>query len=251
MIISDKYKYIFLETPHTGSTAISKELIEKYSGRKILNKHANYHEFLKIASKKQKNYFVFAGVRNPLDEAASLYFKFLTDHKSNYTDPKKLLKNGGWVTQRKVEIYQMVQKNKSFSQFLRKFYERVYTSNININKEHCDFIIRFEGIDKDFSKVLKKIGTKQTRPLPIINKTKKRGQFDEYYDKTAQNYAVKIFGPFIEEWKYSFPAGWSNTEISTYRRYVYELNKIGRLTYSKYIKAGPLKKATFLRNILE
>ena len=68
MIISDTYKYIFLETPRTGSTALSKELREKYGGYEIIHKHANYHEFLKQATPEQKEYYVFMGVRNPLDE---------------------------------------------------------------------------------------------------------------------------------------------------------------------------------------
>ena len=49
MIISEKNKYLFLELPRTGSTAISKELRDHYDGKRILRKHSLYHEFKKIA----------------------------------------------------------------------------------------------------------------------------------------------------------------------------------------------------------
>lgn len=50
MVISHKYEYLFVELPRTGTTAIHNELLEKYDGQGILSKHANYRDFLKIAS---------------------------------------------------------------------------------------------------------------------------------------------------------------------------------------------------------
>jgi hypothetical protein len=251
MVISDKYKYLFIETPHTASSAISIELVRKYEGRKIVNKHANYHEFLKIANNEQKEYFVFAGVRDPLDEAVSLYNKLLTDHNEAYTDPNRQLGKGGWVTKRKAEIHKLVKSGKGFAGFLRKYYPRTYTSNIDINKKRCDFIIRFESIDKDFTSALKKLGIKQLRPLPVVNKTNKKGSYDEYYDPQSRDFAFKVFGPFMEEWEYDFPDSWRYTTANRTQIYKYKLNKIGRLLYSKYVKSGPLKRVTILRNILE
>jgi hypothetical protein len=251
MVISDKYKYIFIETPHTGSSAISIELVKKYSGRKILNKHANYHEFLKIANKEQKEYFVFAGIRNPLDEAVSLYNKLLTDHNEAYTDPNRQLSRGGWVTKRKAEIHKLVKSGRGFGEYLRKYYPRTYTSNINVNKKDCDFIIKFESINEDFESVLKKLGIKQIRPLPVVNKTKKKGNFNQYYTENEKEYATRIFAPFMEEWDYQFSEDWSAIQIKKVDNYRYYINKIGRSIYSRYVKSGPLKNVTFLRNILE
>ncbi|MDZ7744509.1 MAG: hypothetical protein U5K77_01985 [Candidatus Saccharibacteria bacterium] len=251
MIISDKHKYVFLETPHTGSTAISKELRENYSGEEVLHKHANYHEFLKVASPEQKKYFVFAGLRNPLDEATSVYSKFLFNHKGNYTNNKKELDRGGWVTKRKVEIFKLVASGGSFCQFLEKYYPRTYTSNININKRHVDHVIRFEDINKDFMEVLEKLNIKPLRDLPVVNKTKKEGNFKEYYDYECRGYAIKIFSPFMKEWGYELPKGWPNKKVRAWSLGVYSFNKIGRVAYSSHIKTGPLKKLTALRNILE
>jgi len=41
VIISEKWKYIFVGLPYSASSAISKELIEKYDGKPLLGKHSN------------------------------------------------------------------------------------------------------------------------------------------------------------------------------------------------------------------
>lgn len=43
VIISHEHKYVFAELPHTGSTAVSRELRENYAGEKILGKHSTYY----------------------------------------------------------------------------------------------------------------------------------------------------------------------------------------------------------------
>ncbi|MBA3404443.1 MAG: hypothetical protein H0U13_07160, partial [Gemmatimonadaceae bacterium] len=68
MIISDRHRYLFVELPRTGSTAIHRELCAMYDGEPILQKHATYGDFLKIATDDQRRYFVFSTVRNPLDD---------------------------------------------------------------------------------------------------------------------------------------------------------------------------------------
>ena len=90
MIISHTHRYLFVELPRTGSTAISRELVQNYEGAHILWKHATYQDFLKVAKPEEKEYFVFSGIRNPLDDAVSRYFKIMTDHRERFTDPEKL-----------------------------------------------------------------------------------------------------------------------------------------------------------------
>ena len=45
MIISDTYRYVFIQTPMTGSSAVAKRIGENYEGRAILSKHAVYSTF--------------------------------------------------------------------------------------------------------------------------------------------------------------------------------------------------------------
>ncbi|MDA8962192.1 hypothetical protein N9H37_02440 [Congregibacter sp.] len=250
MIISNEFKYLFIETPHTGSTAISAELKRHYGGQEILHKHANFHEFKKIATQAQSDYFVFAGVRNPLDEAQSLYFKFLTNHKKNYTDPAKALENGGWVTKRKRQIFKLVQGTQDFTLFVESFYGFVYTSNININKKHCDYILRFESLSSDFLEVLRQVGASPVRALPVINKTQEKESANFCMSAATYKRLLKCFGPFMREWGYDFPEEYSST-VSRSDLVVYWAAKLARGFYSEYVKEGPLGNMLGLRNILE
>jgi len=74
MIISNKYKYVFIELPRTGTTAISQELCDFYGGERIFEKHSKYSFFKKNATLEQQGYFIFSCLRNPLDRTVSLYF---------------------------------------------------------------------------------------------------------------------------------------------------------------------------------
>ena len=86
MVISHKYRYLFIEIPLTGSWAIRKELCEFYGGQQILHKHATYHEFQQSATDDEQAYFVFATVRNPLDSMVSAFYKYKSDHKGVFSD---------------------------------------------------------------------------------------------------------------------------------------------------------------------
>ena len=72
-----------------------------------LRKHSLHHEFIKTASKKEKDYFVFAVLRNPMEIAVSMYEKMKANEKGNFTNPKLFLKMGGisQKTKRGLSLY--------------------------------------------------------------------------------------------------------------------------------------------------
>jgi hypothetical protein len=55
MVISHKYKYLFIEFPLTGSTSVSKAFVDNYNGERIIFKHASYFDFKKVATGDEKN----------------------------------------------------------------------------------------------------------------------------------------------------------------------------------------------------
>ena len=91
MIISHKYKFLFIGLPFSASSAITKELNKEYEGKPLLRKHSLYQEFLKIANDKEKNIF-FIVLRNPLDIAVTVYEKMKSNSK--FYKPNYLLKTG-------------------------------------------------------------------------------------------------------------------------------------------------------------
>ena len=253
MIISHKHKYLFIEVQRTGSTTIREELCERYDGEPILDYHSNHFEFARQCSKEERGYFVFCGVRNPLDDAASLYIKIMTDHEKAYSEEKWRLDKGGYMSKRRIRIYRHLKNiDGSFATFLRKYYDFrnfPYTSSSDINARFCNAIIRLETLEKDFDAILSKVGIKKNRPLPRKNPTRAKENFLNYYaDTQTQNMAVKIFGPAMKEWGYSFPEVWNAGKCGTIVRARYHVMKKLRNQYARHFMVGTLRHAYWLRN---
>jgi len=203
MIISHKYKYIFIQLEKTASTAIAKELEENYNGKKILWKHARYEDFLYAADKKQKKYFAFAGIRNPLDIAVSRYHL-------------RKLGKGNNKNKNNLRQYLFIRKtNADFSRFFKKFYAKYIYDDWKSKKfQSLDYIYHYENLQKDFKELLKKIGIKQKRPLPLFNKTpEKKQDIYSYYTEDIQPLAMIIFQPYMKKHGYKFPKDWKKPNI--------------------------------------
>lgn len=253
MIVSHKYKYVFVQLPHTGSTAISKELRENYDGVRVLRKHAYYHEFLRIASPEERTFFVFSGMRNPLDEAVSNYFKVKTNHKGMYTNPKKWRRNGGIVTDATLRKYNFVQDTDAdFPTFFRKFYRIPYNNWSALSHKRFDFIIRFENLQEDFAQVLKLLGIKQKRPLPVVNKTgRKRDDFLLYYTPEIYDQARRVFGPFMKEWGYELPPEWGGSSVPWSSQAQFHILAFLMKLYWTQLKWGAYPHARVFRRLLK
>jgi hypothetical protein len=236
VIISHTHKYLFIELPRTGSTAVANELCESYDGRRILKKHATYRQFLKKATEEEKGYFVFSGIRNPLDKIVSLFFKYKTNQRG-YDSPE-LYKNSNvfiaWLTKSQ---FSYVQRNDAdFADFFTRFYHLPYDDWSSLDHTHLDFIIHFERLEEDFAEALKRIGIESVRPLPVHNKTAQRDRdFWTYYTPGIRDRAVWVFGPYLKRWGYSFPAEW-NKEVSLASEIAYRGTNAVRHVYWRYLR---------------
>jgi hypothetical protein len=204
MIISDEHKYVFVELPWTASTAISKELCEHYGGRRVLRKHSNYREFLKYARGEPRKYFVFSGVRNPLSELVSIYVKYVTDHRANYSKDKD------WVSGKKKRRYEWVQENgPSFAEFFLRFYRLPLENWSSLDHHRFDYVYRLENLQDDFAEILCRIGIQQVRSLPLVHRTEGKAPWQSYYTPEAHNRLRFVCGPYMERWGYEFPPEWN------------------------------------------
>ncbi len=245
MIISHKHKYLFVELPMTGSTAISKELREQYDGVSILQKHSTYHDFSRFASEEEKRYFIFAGIRHPLDQVVSHYFKFKTGHSGQFTSDyhvaklKKSLRFRLAYTYSHLRRYQFIQENDAdFGTFFLKFYKTPYNSWSSMDHARFDYVIRFEQLTDDFAEVVGQIGLELKRPLPQKNKTAdKESDFFSYYNTPeVRERAMRVFGPYMKQWGYEFPTAWGPGAISWRTRTEFTLLNFFRNGYWKYFR---------------
>jgi hypothetical protein len=241
MIVSHEYRYVFLQLPHCGSTAIGRELCAYYGGVDILSKHSNYLEFLRIASAEQRHYFAFSTIRHPLDEAVTRYFRYKTNQRESFTDPAWLVENGGWVTGQDLEMYRWVQaESVEFPTFARRYYRLPYDNWSCLSHHQLNYVIRFESLAEGFAEALARLGLKQGRPLPVVNRTpEKEGDFFAMYPPELRPWAVRIFAPFMHEWGYEFPPQWEATALTPAARLEYQTLKLCRRMYWGRLSTSP------------
>jgi hypothetical protein len=239
MIISHKHRYLFVELPRTGSTAISRELRTYYDGMAILRKHATYNDFLKIASPEEKKYFVLAGIRNPLDDAVSLYFKLRNGHHKSWTDPSNREANKKVADRVRLMMFDFVKDTRAdFPAYFKKFYKVPYNTWSDLSHYKFDFIILFEHLQQDFDSALRLIGIEPIRYLPVMNKTEEReGDFLSYYTPETIPQAKRVFGPYMKQWGYEFPREWGADSTPWWNQLEFEFFNVFRRVYWRYLRA--------------
>ncbi|MDB0027237.1 hypothetical protein N9D80_01615 [Flavobacteriales bacterium] len=238
MIISHKYKFLFIGLPFSASSAISKELHLEYEGEPYLRKHSLFHEFEKVATKEERNYFVFAVLRNPMEIAVTVYEKMRANAKGNFTNSKLFKENGGHITKHHREIFNFIKdKNASFQEYFTKFFKKPYDNFSSLTLDCCDFIIRYENISSDYLLALEKAGIKSLKPLPVANKTAgKKKDLSLYYTDEIKEQAIYVFAPFLEKYGYNFLTKWGQIKTPISSSIKFKILGFLRKINQKYFK---------------
>ena len=175
MIISYKYKFLFIGLPFSASSAITKELHKEYEGEPYLRKHSLYHEFKKVATTEEKKFFVFTVLRNPMEIVVTVYEKIKSNSKRNFTNPKLFTENGGHISKKQRELFNFIHDNNaSFQEYFIKFFNKPFDNFASITLDKCDYVIRYENITEDYKIALTKAGIESPKDLPVANKTVKK-----------------------------------------------------------------------------
>jgi len=238
MIISHRHRYVFVEVPRTGSTAVSAELRENYDGHSIVRKHASYQDFLRVATAEEREYFTFSAVRNPLDIAVTRYVRLKDDVQQLYSDPRKVGVRNSISARLERRIYAWVQRtNADFAGFLRRWYLLPYDTWTTLDHKQMTAVLRFETLVADFGAALRQMGITPTRELPVRNATPGRDRdWERHYTPEAVRRAVWIFGPYMEAWGYAFPESWGPVRVPRWSYLLYRAAHVGRSVYWKYFR---------------
>ena len=224
MIISHKHKYVFVGLPLAASTAISKKLCQMYDGKPILAKHAIYQDFLKVATKEEKMYKVIACSRNPLDISVSQYTKMMNNANGNYSNESLLRKNGGHLKQSEFELAkQFWQKKGTYDQFLNEFYKIPFDNFLSVTASYCHYIMRFDHLQEDFEKALISCDIEPQRTLPVVNKTDKKGSFEDFFNPNNEKRALQVFGPYMLKHNIPFPSTWKQLKVSVWSKLTFSV----------------------------
>jgi hypothetical protein len=240
MMISHEHRYVYIEVPRTGSSAVRRELREMYGAEPILRKHATYRDFLRQATDDEKSYFAFSGIRNPLDVAVTRYVHIKDNVKDHFTDPWSLKVRNSLASRMERRIYAWTQRtNATFEQFLSRWYLLPYDTWTSLDHEGIDMVLRFEKLQDDFADALRRIGLEPVRPLPAVNVTPGRERdYVSYYTPDAIKRAVWVFGPYLEQWGYGFPQSWGPVSAPFWSKVLMRIARVYRSIYWKYIRFG-------------
>ena len=230
MIISYKYKFLFIGLPFSASSAITKELHKEYEGEPYLRKHSLYHEFEKVATIEEKKFFVFAVLRNPMEIAVTVYEKMKANAKGNFTNPKLFTENSGHISKKQRDRFNFIHDNNaSFQEYFIKFFNKPYDNQASLTLDKCNYVIRYENITNDYKTALTKAGIKSPKDLPVVNKTAgKKKELSEYYTNDIKSLALFVFGPYLKKYEYEFPEYWTHTEIPLSARFLFYIGGIIR-----------------------
>ena len=199
MILSHRYRYLFIQVPRTASSSIGIELCKNYAGEPILHKHCCYDEFLEQAGPEEREYFVFAGVRNPLDSLVTEYFR----RKAGERTKENVLH---------LEKYVFIRdKEASFPEFVKRFHYHFHKTDRSFYRG-VDFVYKYENLQEDFSRVLEKLGIEQKRLLPQFNmSTGKTEPFLSYYTEEIQPIVRIVMNGRMKQTGYEFPEDWQTS----------------------------------------
>ena len=249
MIFSEGNKYLFIEIPLTASWAIHHELRNYYGGKPILHKHASYAEFEANYPEQANNLFVFAAVRNPLDEIVSHFFKLKSNHKNAFSNPEsasQLLMD--YVDYAKFEFVRDPEVD--FADYFRKFHRHPFGSLVDIRSDRFDYVIRYEDLQAGFSEALSRLNLKQERLLPLVNKTEGRSKsWLDYYTEDIQGQAMRVCGPFMAKWGYEFPPGWDQKRSRSTNTLEYRVYTLIRNYYLTHFRYKDTSTSRFVRKL--
>lgn len=192
MILSHRYRFIFVHNPKTGGTSLHEALAPfgRRGGKLGLKPHSTLAEIEKAVPDVFRNYFKFAFVRNPWDLEVSRYcYKrewFFRNHPSV-----------NWKA------------DKTFEQFIQERHDDPKCHNPQFRRLcdakgelAADFIGRFENLKEDFQFLLEKIGL--SLELPHANRSQRGKDYRDYYTTRLRDMVEAMATRDIEAFQYDF-----------------------------------------------
>lgn len=233
MIISEKWKYIFVGLPFSASSAISKELVKRYDGFPVASKHANITELISTGVDISK-YYIFAVYKDPIDIEFTCYNKLITNAYGIYTNQNYFYENGGWLSKRERRIYHKVKKKKlDFNDYLCLKHIVPYDNPFSLNRPYLNKILDFNRLNISFQEALRDIGINIKRDIPVFNETDKPDHI-----RVDNAIATKIFAPY---YYYNYIPGAEKPNF--YDAMIYRINQPVRFRKWKRFDQAMRKRA--------
>jgi Sulfotransferase family len=213
-------------TPRTACTAIGQLLCEHYGGEfvpsedildpdgriSVQKKHSTLAELINhkiLTADEAKSLLKVAAVRNPFDTLVSLYFKQRFKYQPLLADPNS------WVNRSPTYARNMrYAREHSFSRWaLRKcskqLIKRLFGFPPSMFVDYTkgtDVVMRYENLERDLERVLRKVGVEPKAGIPVVNRTDERPNrnYRAYYSRAAAFAVSLAFCDDLKSYGYKF-----------------------------------------------
>lgn len=228
-ILSEGLKLLFIQTPHTGCTAVGSLLRTRFDGVRVpeehvrrsdidgstdqrivaARKHATLPQLMRaglITEVQRQGLVVAAGVRNPFDMMVSEFVR-----TTGTEDPRRR-KNGG--SGLRPERTARGPRPAEFEpwlvwRFSARSRDRLRGVRYEIPPdfaEGVDHIVRFEHLQDDLTELMQRIGVTEDIQVPLVNRTVGRHgrRYPEFYTPGARRIVSDVYAGWIERFGYRF-----------------------------------------------
>ena len=209
MIISHRHRFIFVQVPQTGCTAIGSYLLDNVDCESVISKHTTIETAYHQLDHDVRSYAVVASVRNPIDQVMSSFYKLKSDH---HGELEAAADDGGASIKanRMERLEWAADPAHGFDDYVLTFLRKPYAPIWLGSMRRADQLLRFESLADDFDRARAALGCPDGPPLAYANRTS-RPRDDLQIDAVsgpARAQLLRMCGPFMREWGYSEPDGW-------------------------------------------
>lgn len=230
MLLSEKYKILFIEIPKTASTVVGSALNNILGKKNVLHildrfdntKYNHVYRHCPINNAfldfpESKEYFKFCFVRNPWDKMVSMW-RYMERHTFlSYVNSKSFTgfarrkysfwdKNSGSNLNEYVEINKLIPDKLTFDAFLLYIFDSemkvIFESGSSFSK-NADFIGKYENLKNDFDFICDKLKLPRTN-LDVANKSDRNKDYRVYYNNRTRDLVGDAFSEDIINFNYSF-----------------------------------------------
>ncbi len=179
MIISEKYKFIFIAVPKTATTSIEK-VLSNYGNMIVDRADEGKHKTAKeireqLGEDKWNEYFKFSFVRNPLSWTASWYNFRRREKLKDEDNPKHTNYTGDLTFEEFVKSDDWVVAGDGQSHWVTD----------DAGEVIVDFVGKYENLQDDFNEVCQRVGI-PTVKLPSVNRSKHSKSVAVYTDEMKE-----------------------------------------------------------------
>ena len=228
MIISHKYKFIFVKPRKVDASGLELALAEHCGEQDVItrvdrhsnsmnddqhyypgNNYGDFHQHMnsvqikkKVGEDLWKNYYTFTIARNPWDMVVSCYLSMKPGSRKFRERIKlKIMKSLGMD----IGVHGM-----DFPDFLRHFRKEWKNENFywdESGKPICDFILRYEYLRQDYRKLCEDLGMPYNKSRHLKTEKTDRLHYSGFYNDETKKIVRDMFKKEIDAFGYKFESG--------------------------------------------